>query len=302
MPYKVKGKCIYKKDTGKKVGCTKGPVSKYLAALHANVHHEKKKVGSFKEFYTKVTAADGSQKDTDYAVTAEGEYSSSSGDNTTQGSTSVDNIGFSDNGPTFTVEKNQRDKTIDNAISFLEKLNKAGIPVGSEEMEALLGKLQKIADSLFKVGIEPVDFIATIKNPRMAKQYLITGPSAPGGGGKGALQDLKDIKSGLLTDDESVPGDDGEVNADNEQIDFNNYIFKPYLNDPNNGKDQPEGALEENFKDGKKPGRKGLAKRMGVPTKASVSKLRSIAKHSSGEKARMAHWMANMKAGKAKKK
>lgn len=37
MPYKVKGRCIYKKDTGKKVGCTKGSVNKYLAALHANV-------------------------------------------------------------------------------------------------------------------------------------------------------------------------------------------------------------------------------------------------------------------------
>ena len=37
MPYKVKGKCVYKKDTGKKVGCTNGSVDKYLAALHANV-------------------------------------------------------------------------------------------------------------------------------------------------------------------------------------------------------------------------------------------------------------------------
>ena len=37
MPYKVKGQCVYKKDTGKKVGCTKGSVKKYLAALHANV-------------------------------------------------------------------------------------------------------------------------------------------------------------------------------------------------------------------------------------------------------------------------
>jgi predicted component of type VI protein secretion system len=38
MPYKVKGKCVYKKDTGKKVGCTKGSVKKYLAALHANTN------------------------------------------------------------------------------------------------------------------------------------------------------------------------------------------------------------------------------------------------------------------------
>lgn len=43
MPYKVKGKCVYKKDTGKKVGCTKGSVKDYLAALHANVDKGKKK-------------------------------------------------------------------------------------------------------------------------------------------------------------------------------------------------------------------------------------------------------------------
>ena len=60
--------------------------------------------------------------------------------------------------------------------------------------------------------------------------------------------------------------------------------------------------VKENYADGKKPGRKGLAKRSGVNTKASVSSLRKTAKHSTGEKARMAHWMANMKAGKAKKK
>ena len=36
MPYTVRGKCIYKKDGGAKVGCTKGSVKKYLAALHAN--------------------------------------------------------------------------------------------------------------------------------------------------------------------------------------------------------------------------------------------------------------------------
>jgi hypothetical protein len=60
--------------------------------------------------------------------------------------------------------------------------------------------------------------------------------------------------------------------------------------------------LKENFADGKNPGRKGLAKRSGVNTKANVSSLRDTAKHSTGEKARMAHWLANMKSGKAKKK
>lgn len=59
-----------------------------------------------------------------------------------------------------------------------------------------------------------------------------------------------------------------------------------------------ESYVTENFADGKKPGRKGLAKRSGVNTKASISSLRKTAKNSSGEKQRMAHWLANMKAGK----
>lgn len=41
MPYIVNGKCIYKKKSdgtkGKKVGCTKGSVQKYLKALYANI-------------------------------------------------------------------------------------------------------------------------------------------------------------------------------------------------------------------------------------------------------------------------
>jgi hypothetical protein len=67
-------------------------------------------------------------------------------------------------------------------------------------------------------------------------------------------------------------------------------------------KTDPTYNVDENFADGKNPGRKGLAKRVGVNTKASVSDLRKTAKNSSGEKQRMAHWLANMKAGRAKAK
>ena len=59
-------------------------------------------------------------------------------------------------------------------------------------------------------------------------------------------------------------------------------------------------SANENFADGRNPGRKGLAKRVGVNCKQPVSKLRSIAAHSSGERQRMAHWCANMKSGKKK--
>jgi hypothetical protein len=58
--------------------------------------------------------------------------------------------------------------------------------------------------------------------------------------------------------------------------------------------------LNENFADGKNPQDKGDSKRHGVPTKASVSTLRKVAKQG-GRKGQLAHWMANMKAGKAKK-
>ena len=58
--------------------------------------------------------------------------------------------------------------------------------------------------------------------------------------------------------------------------------------------------INENFVDGKNPQDKGDSKRHGVPTKASVSTLRKVAKQG-GRKGQLAHWMANMKAGRAKK-
>jgi hypothetical protein len=67
------------------------------------------------------------------------------------------------------------------------------------------------------------------------------------------------------------------------------------------GGDGGESIEQENFADGKNPQDKGDSKRHGVPTKASVSSLRKVAKQG-GRKGQLAHWMANMKAGKAKKK
>jgi hypothetical protein len=61
-----------------------------------------------------------------------------------------------------------------------------------------------------------------------------------------------------------------------------------------------DGGMGENFADGRNPQDKGDSKRHGVPTKASVSTLRKVAKQG-GRKGQLAHWMANMKAGKAKK-
>jgi hypothetical protein len=60
-------------------------------------------------------------------------------------------------------------------------------------------------------------------------------------------------------------------------------------------------GVAENFHDGKNPQDKGDSKRHGVPTKASISTLRKVAKQG-GRKGQLAHWMANMKSGRAKAK
>mgnify|MGYP001440080123 CR=1 FL=1 len=59
-------------------------------------------------------------------------------------------------------------------------------------------------------------------------------------------------------------------------------------------------SVQENFKDGKVKGksRPGRVKRSGASCNGSVTELRAKAKKASGEKAKMYHWCANMKAGK----
>ena len=75
--------------------------------------------------------------------------------------------------------------------------------------------------------------------------------------------------------------------------------------DPNQPKSMPRQKTDptynvgENFADGKNPQDKGDSKRHGINTKASVSSLRKTAKQG-GRKGQLAHWLANMKAGRKK--
>jgi predicted nucleotidyltransferase/GNAT superfamily N-acetyltransferase len=91
---------------------------------------------------------------------------------------------------------------------------------------------------------------------------------------------------------------------------FDNYDIQPTKAETNIHRiAQEEGKLlwsnkqgmAENFHDGKNPQDKGDSKRHGVPTKASISTLRKVAKQG-GRKGQLAHWMANMKSGRAKAK
>ena len=84
---------------------------------------------------------------------------------------------------------------------------------------------------------------------------------------------------------------------------FSNYGNTDSVTDSGGGDSGGDGGGEsiehENFADGRNPQDKGDSKRHGVPTKASVSTLRKVAKQG-GRKGQLAHWMANMKAGRNK--
>ena len=76
----------------------------------------------------------------------------------------------------------------------------------------------------------------------------------------------------------------------------------PAIFNQNFGDEMLEHTMAENFADGRVKGksRPGRVKRSGASCDGSVSDLRSKAKNASGERAKMYHWCANMKSGRAK--
>ena len=93
---------------------------------------------------------------------------------------------------------------------------------------------------------------------------------------------------------------------DNESISETDYHsklsrgHKPDWYQLNTSEFKPFNEMEENFADGKKPGRKGLSQRVGIPKGATLTQLAKLAK-AKGEKGRLARWQLNMRRGKKKK-
>ena len=73
-------------------------------------------------------------------------------------------------------------------------------------------------------------------------------------------------------------------------------VYRKYINSVKKSE-----GVDENFADGKKPGRKGISKRVGIPKGATLTQLAKLAK-AKGERGRMARWQLNMRRGKKKKK
>lgn len=198
MPYKVKGKCVYKKDTGKKVGCTKGPVKKYLAALHINAHENMEtfkdyQKRTYKETFLNTIAGDQRVTDTQHSNIGETQYSD--GQDYSIPASPV-------------VDATNREQVIQDVINDLEDLKAQHNwtkPINNDLIRAM-------ASTLREIGIEPTDLDASIDvSPDKQEQYMITGPSS-WKGGNGALNDLKAILAGRepqeIEEDESVPSSD----------------------------------------------------------------------------------------------
>jgi len=66
----------------------------------------------------------------------------------------------------------------------------------------------------------------------------------------------------------------------------------------------PLGSVEENFADGRGPGRAGDSKRAGIPKGATITQLKRIrsSKTASARKKQLAHWQINMRQGRNKNK
>lgn len=84
----------------------------------------------------------------------------------------------------FEATDEQKIKVIVEVIDELKHISE--FPVNSEILRKLSMKLKQI-------GMRPTDIDASIYDIKKQKQYLVDGPSAPGGGGQGALKDLQRI-------------------------------------------------------------------------------------------------------------
>jgi FMN phosphatase YigB (HAD superfamily) len=111
------------------------------------------------------------------------------------------------------------------------------------------------------------------------------------------LLDKGNYNKAIMYDD-AVPNLDAFMSLKKEYPETKFYAWHVSLE----GEASEFGRTNENFADGRHPEDKGDSKRYHVPTKGSVSSLRKFAKSHSGRAAQLAHWAANMKAGRAKKK
>ena len=91
-----------------------------------------------------------------------------------------------------TIKKHlTKNDVIQDVIDELEKLKRTHSWKHQVDRDLLLTLKRKLQ----LIEIQPNDIVAAlgVSSPKKQKQYLITGPSAPGGGHRGALQDLKSM-------------------------------------------------------------------------------------------------------------
>jgi len=178
----------------------------------------------------------------------------------------------------FLKENTQNDihSVVDKFLPFVKQhLSLDNIPEIELLDQALDGTFGRYGDGTIRVmvsGRHPIDVLRTLAHE---------------------LIHYKQDSEGRIHDESGATGSDEENEA--------NAGAGIIMRDFDQAYPELNAALRENFKDGRNPQDKGDAKRHGINTKASVSSLRKTAKQG-GRKGQLAHWLANMKAGRAKNK
>ena len=175
------------------------------------------------------------------------------------------------------------------------------------EQDIIYGKQfnEEVYGKQFNEEVE-VSLHGDAKKGYTLSKIKVSGDERNAGQGTKAMQDIVDRMDSegaiiALTPDDAFGGNK------NRLIKF----YKRFGFVPNKGRNKdfrfretmiryPQTDVEENFADGKVKGksRPGRVKKSGASCNGSVTELRSKAKKASGEKAKMYHWCANMKAGK----
>lgn len=157
-------------------------------------------------------------------------------------------------------------------------------PEKYQDNAVLAGKVEQ----MIAAGVEPQVTVVDPRLLRATQDWLSTE-----GGGDPLFPEYADLPVVL-----KMPGEFGQLlvldghHRSSRALQKGQKI-RVYLFDTN---------LKENFADGRVKGksRPGRVKRAGASCAGSVTDLRARAKKYSGERAKMYHWCANMKAGKKK--
>jgi GNAT superfamily N-acetyltransferase len=134
----------------------------------------------------------------------------------------------------------------------------------------------------------------------VAIDWIMAGPEQRQGVGSRAIKELQRLAQTDGIKLTLYPWAKGQISQASLVKLYKRHGFQPVAKGAAPMTWDPAQAVDENFADGKGPGRPGDSQRHGIPKGATMAQLEKAAK-ASGRKGQLARWQINMRRGKAKK-